>query len=257
MDPIVHNISLNFSASTGIQAPVIAKQWDKNSHNMVFDLWDGAAQYSVPDGVTAMLRGRKADNTQFDAPCTVTNNIVTALLPEQALTKPGKVVCELALFADDALLKTLSCYLTVMPAAYDPGGVESSDEYAALDQMIQDGVAAVEDAQEATTAANAAAGAANNAASTANSAAESANEAAQAALDAAQGFSVVTDPTTGQQATVQTALNNIYNWVVAAIYSPLSAAEYDALGLTATAYDAKNITAQDYDTKSRAILIGG
>ena len=36
--------------------------------------------------------------------------------------------------------------------------------------------------------------------------------------------------------------------------SPITAAEYDALGLTADAYDALNITAFEYDTRGKAIL---
>lgn len=201
---------------------------------------------------------QKPDNTIIYNSCVVSGSTVTIELTGQMMAVSGhSKFFELQIVDTDShTLKVSLPTLCIIPSNYD-GAIESTDEFSQLTEALVNVNESISDAEEAATAANAAAGAANNAASTANSAAESANEAAQAALDAAQGFSVVTDPTTGQQATVQTALNNIYNWVVAAIYSPLSAAEYDALGLTATAYDAKNITAQDYDTKSRTILIGG
>ncbi|HIS68280.1 MAG TPA: BppU family phage baseplate upper protein [Candidatus Gallacutalibacter stercoravium] len=232
---VLHQIRVDLTEDSVNPSNIAIKQWDKNSHRFWISLWEGSAAFAIPSAASVMLRGKKADGTQFDAPCTVDGNAVTVLLPEQALTCPGSVGCELALVESDSLLKSLTFYFAVMPVVYDPEGPVSSDAYAALEQMVQKGVAA---------------------SAAANAAAALANEAAQAALEAAQSCSVVTDPTTGQQASLQTALNNLYNCILATPSITLTATEYDALGLTAAAYDAKNITAQDYDVKSGTVLIG-
>lgn len=93
-------------------------------------------------------------------------------------------------------------------------------------------------------------------AQSAEESANCANEAAKYAWEAAQGFSGVIDPITGQLDTVQTALDNLYNLLVSAALSPITAQNYDSLGLAASDYDAQNITASSYDTTADSILGG-
>lgn len=86
--------------------------------------------------------------------------------------------------------------------------------------------------------------------------AQDAKNAAQEAWDAVQGFFGVIDPVSGQLTTVQISLDNLYNFFVAKLLSPISAQAYDSLELTAESYDAKEISAQDYDTMANSILGG-
>lgn len=70
-----------------------------------------------------------------------------------------------------------------------------------------------------------------------------ANELEQAILDLGSTF-MVSNPLTGEQTTVQGAIN-----ALAALHAldALTAGAYDALALTAGTYDAKNLTAYQYD----------
>lgn len=70
-----------------------------------------------------------------------------------------------------------------------------------------------------------------------------ANELEQAILDLGSTF-MVSNPLTGEQTTVQGAIN-----ALAALHAldALTAGAYDALALTAGTYDAKNLTAYKYD----------
>lgn len=232
-------------------------QEEADGRELMIHLFDNAAPLDLT-GKTVSVYIQKPDNTIIYNACAVDGNTVTAVLTGQMMAAYGITkLCELQIIgADNHTLKVTLPPLHIVKSDYD-GAIESTDEFSRLVEAINKVDTATEDAAEAATAANAAAQSADTAARTANTAANDANEAAQAAREAAQGFSIVTDPTTGLKATVQTALNNLYNYIVASIFSPITAQEYDALNLTAEAYDAQNITAEEYDTKARSILMGG
>lgn len=54
----------------------------------------------------------------------------------------------------------------------------------------------------------------------------------------------ITDPTTGQDADIQVVINHIYDYMRPA---PITAKQYDDLGLTAEDYEAYGLTAYQYD----------
>ena len=86
--------------------------------------------------------------------------------------------------------------------------------------------------------------------------ARNAKEAAETAWKAVQGFFGVIDPVSGQLTTVQVSLDNIYNFFVATLLSPITAEGYDTLELTAETYDTKELSVRDYDTMANSILGG-
>ena len=65
------------------------------------------------------------------------------------------------------------------------------------------------------------------------------------------GNIVVYDPTTGDEVSIQTALNNIYDSTRS---DGISASEFDALQLTAGDFDAKEITAFNFDQHGKTLL---
>ena len=66
------------------------------------------------------------------------------------------------------------------------------------------------------------------------------------------GQITVFDPTTGEFASLQTVIDNIYG---SSREEALTATEYDTLDLTATAYDAYEITAFEYDKYGKTLLV--
>lgn len=65
------------------------------------------------------------------------------------------------------------------------------------------------------------------------------------------GNIVVYDPTTGDESSIQTALNNIYD---STRTDGISASEFDALQLTASDFDSKEITAFNFDQHGKTLL---
>lgn len=78
--------------------------------------------------------------------------------------------------------------------------------------------------------------------------------ATESAIEAAMGHSIIYDPSDGNRETVQEVINHIWVELLKMFGSPLTAGEYDAIGLTAGEYDAKKLTANEYDTRAGAIL---
>lgn len=62
---------------------------------------------------------------------------------------------------------------------------------------------------------------------------------------------IIYNPVQGIQTTVQTAINDLYNYFNA--YA-LTASEYDSMGLTAQEYDDYELTANEYDSWGRKLL---
>lgn len=136
------------------------------------------------------------------------------------------------------------------------GELDTSPYFAQIQAVLNEITGLVHNMETATQQANTAAVSANSAASSANTAAIRAESAAELAENAATGYTFIRDPTTGIYSNIQLVANNIYNAFVAAVLSPITAQNYDSLGLAASDYDAQNITAKDYDTTADSILGG-
>lgn len=146
------------------------------------------------------------------------------------------------------------------------GELESAAAAASLGASVPDGITAEENIQSILAAiavlaseASKVAGEAKQIASSAQSQIEVAVNASNAALvsanqavNIAQSIAYMVDPVTGQLLPIDQVINNMYDAIRPA---PLTAGEYDALGLTAAEFDAFQITARNYDMYAKNILM--
>ena len=146
------------------------------------------------------------------------------------------------------------------------GELESATAAASLGASVPDGITAEENIQSILAAiavlaseASKVAGEAKQIASSAQSQIEVAVNASNAALvsanqavNIAQSIAYMVDPVTGQLLPIDQVINNMYDAIRPA---PLTAGEYDALGLTAAEFDAFQITARNYDMYAKNILM--
>lgn len=145
------------------------------------------------------------------------------------------------------------------------GELESAAAAVSLGASVPDGITAEENIQSILAAiavlaseASKVAGEAKQIASSAQSQIEIAVNASNAALmsanqavNIAQSIAYMVDPVTGQLLPIDQVINNMYDAIRPA---PLTAGEYDALGLTAAEFDAFQITARNYDMYAKNIL---
>lgn len=145
------------------------------------------------------------------------------------------------------------------------GELESAAAAVSLGASVPDGITAEENIQSILAAiavlaseASKVAGEAKQIASSAQSQIEIAVNDSNAALmsanqavNIAQSIAYMVDPVTGQLLPIDQVINNMYDAIRPA---PLTAGEYDALGLTAAEFDAFQITARNYDMYAKNIL---
>ena len=142
---------------------VYAKQGDVAARQVGVSFLDHGQLYTIPSGAQARIRVTKPDRTYVFNDCTISGNVVTAPLTAQTLAAAGEAAVDIALTLDGDTLLSCSCFrLIISPRAGSDTAVESSNEFGAVDKLLQE-------AQESIPAATAAA--------------ERANEAAQAAED--------------------------------------------------------------------------
>ena len=145
------------------------------------------------------------------------------------------------------------------------GELEAAAAAASLGASVPDGITAEKNIQSILAAiavlaseTSKVAGEAKQIASSAQSQIEIAVNASNAALvsanqavNIAQSIAYMVDPVTGQLLPIDQVINNMYDAIRPA---PLTAGEYDALGLTAAEFDAFQITARNYDMYAKNIL---
>lgn len=165
---------------------VYAKQGDVAARQVEVTFLDNGVVYTIPQGTTARIRVTKPDRTYVFNDCTISGNVVTAPLTAQTLAAAGEALADIALYQGENEL--LSCSVFRLIIEKRPGSdeaAESSDEFGALDTLIQQAGTSIPAAAEAAEAANTAAGAANSAASAATTAAGEAGTATTVANQAA------------------------------------------------------------------------
>ncbi len=128
---ILSNISLDFARNT-MPITLFAKQFDNDTREIVITPLDRGQPYILEDGITARLQIKKPDDTQVINDAAIAGGKITAELTQQALAASGLATAEIGLYKGETLLTSQTFYIDIMPAAYDPEKVESTDEYNSL-----------------------------------------------------------------------------------------------------------------------------
>ena len=141
--------------------------------------------YEIPSGATARFYLRKPSGNEVYNDCTISGNTVTLQPSVQTFAEKGLQKAQLQLMIEDKFLISFPLDFDVAENIIDDSAIESSNEYGALESLLQEAQTNIPAAGEAATAANQAAEAANTAAGAANQAAENADSATTAAANAA------------------------------------------------------------------------
>lgn len=140
--------------------------------------------YEIPSGSTARIYLKRPDGTESYNDCTISGNVITYKPTAQFFSVAGICTGQLQIMIGDDFLVTFPLLFDVAENIIDDSAIESSNEYGALESLLQEAQENIPAAGEAAEAANQAAQSANNAANAANRAAQGANTAAGAANDA-------------------------------------------------------------------------
>ena len=187
---------------------VTAKQGDQFTRIIQANIVKDGTPIQIGE-TAATFTCHKPDGTQVVQSANILKSgAVSLALSKQCFAVAGPCRCEFTFKQDEYILSTAVFTMMVYPSAYDPGALESTDDY-------QGFLEAIEEANNAAGAANTAAESANTAAGEATSAANDASREAERAYQSAQAANAAA----GKANSAASAANN-------AASSANSAADY-------------------------------
>lgn len=134
---ITANITVNLSGEPQL-IRVPAKQGDVGSREVSIKFVDNGVIYSIPKGTTARIRVTKPDGKYVFNDCTIEGNAVIAPLTAQTLAAAGDAKVDIAMYQGENELLSCSVFiLAIMPRAGSDSAIESTDEFGALVQALQ------------------------------------------------------------------------------------------------------------------------
>lgn len=163
--------------------------------------------YEIPSGSTARIYIRRPDKTESYNDCTIDGNVITYKPTAQFFSVAGICTGQLQIMIGDDFLVTFPLLFDVAENIIDDSAIESSNEYGALESLLQEAQENIPAAGEAAEAANQAAQSANNAANAANTAAGEANTARNAANSAASAANTAAGQANAAAGAANTAAN--------------------------------------------------
>ena len=208
---IIKEIDLDFYSKKIVS--VDAKQYDVNSRYILITCHNQGSIYSLDKTVhTAYIRYKKKDENIAFNTCEITDEgKVLVELTQQMLSAPGNCIADLLIVGKDEELhnaSTMTFYVNVLPTPYPNEEVESSDEFNALqdlmDKVLTDYEYVMENAQKS---ADDAAESERNAKESENNAAESAEEASASASNAKDSEDNARESATSASDSAETATN--------------------------------------------------
>lgn len=235
----------------------ITKQGDKLSRYLDVTLLSHGVEYIIPEETVARVAWKKPDGNQVLNDAQIIKNHVRFELTQQMLIVSGNVKCEIMLFHGDSLLTSSVFEAKIMPNVLDAEKIESTPEYQTFVEALQSVDGAVEKCETATSAAEIATLECITATGECTEAVEACVEATKAANDAANGMSIVRNPITGTNMSVQDTFDSFYNFIILLYGSPITIDEFDDLELSVAEFDGRHFTVQEFDTRAKQILIGG
>lgn len=152
MNEISQHYIIDLSSNNNfVQIP--AMQGDGNDTRYVeIELIENGRQYVVdPESTNVLITGTKPDGTEIWNFCTVTpSGYIKVEITYQMTAAAGRGVYQISLYEKERnnQLKTFPFYIYVTEAAYDPGYIISSNEFAALAQYTSVASAAAEKCEE-------------------------------------------------------------------------------------------------------------
>ena len=243
--------TVNVNIIAGSAKPVVhVSQYDHDAGALVFNIYDGDTEFSIPPDATIIMQGTKPDKQFFLYQCDgFSGNTVTCSVHDQMTAVAGNVECELRIYSGGNGIGTANFTLSIEHAAVADDSITSADTLTALSE-IENTVIASRDsaASSASAAAESATQAVNDAlseientiialrdsaASSASAAAESATQAANDANYHDVAIITVNHSGTWTSTTVNGSTMYVYSVDLSTVYADVPTVSLAASGSNA------------------------
>ena len=129
--------TVNVNIIAGSAKPVVhMSQYDHDAGALVFNIYDGDTEFSIPPDATIIMQGTKPDKQFFLYQCDgFSGNTVTCSVHDQMTAVAGNVECELRIYSGGNGIGTANFTLSVEHAAVADDSVTSADTLTALSEI--------------------------------------------------------------------------------------------------------------------------
>ena len=135
MNSSLHRITLDVAEAASHSAVTLRQ--GENAHRLEINFTDNGLPYRISGECYAVLAARKSDGTQLLNACSIVNDTVIYTLTAQTTAAPGRLECEVRLYGENSkLLIAPKFSMFVEDSTIDESGIESSDEFSALNDLI-------------------------------------------------------------------------------------------------------------------------
>ena len=131
---ITQTIKLNLIPG-GILPRIKASQYDAGGRTLVFKLYNGVQEFTIPADSTVSIRGTKSDHTGFQYECEYSGSEVTAKITDQMTVSPGEVLAELVITKDDERIATGNFIFDNEEAALKDDVIISKTDIPAIERL--------------------------------------------------------------------------------------------------------------------------
>lgn len=143
MNYIVNRIDLDVH-DAGAQAWINVRQNETN-RKICIALTESGEPFALTEDCDAVFAGTKPDATVFYNSCEIVGNTIEYVLTGQNLAQTGDLKCEIRLYGSgNTLICSPRFVVHVQENAVDDNGIESSDEFSELTELIGDARAATD-----------------------------------------------------------------------------------------------------------------
>lgn len=114
-----------------------AQQGDNKSRIIEFVLYNHGKPYTISNNISIKLEGHRGDNSSFIKDCTITDNIITAILDGDILYEAGTVEAKIVLYdiSNDTILSTIPFRIHVQKNPCDKNKL-AAEKHSVIDWLI-------------------------------------------------------------------------------------------------------------------------
>lgn len=196
-------------ARHSVERTIRVKQFDSETRNLLIVLLNDSEPYKMPEGAIVRIECKKSDGEEILNDCTYVENLITAEITEQMTAAAGYADCAISVYEKDSYIASWTFNLKIDTAVIVGDKIESTIEYKAIINALQEVEKSKDTVEETTILAATAMRTANDTIGIANQVKEEATAAAAASEEAVKIATAAASVAENYKELIEDFYNNI------------------------------------------------
>ncbi|MFA9375748.1 MAG: BppU family phage baseplate upper protein [Lachnotalea sp.] len=136
-------------ARHAVEKTIRVKQFDSETRQLLIVLLNDGEAYEMPDEAIVRIECKKTDSEEILNDCTYVENLITAEITEQMTAAAGMVECAISVYTQTSYIASWTFNLKVDTSVILSDKIESTTEYKAIINALQEVETAKDTIEEA------------------------------------------------------------------------------------------------------------